>query len=381
MPKPKSRPLRIACVYWKTSSVGGIATHLNSLRSAAIARGDTFDILQSTDWKTKKPSKFDERQWVRGGDTNIWIDGEFSNHPTQIQDSIKFLRKNYDAIHFGFLCPHPTKAYPDPHFLPIFTDVELPKTGTITDGYWDSYAEWGELCLPHLGYVTTSGMFYADELIQRGIPVDPLGMPFVPDPRRQYASKSKQPLIVWPNQFKNIKGINHFLEAIPSLPEEVKVELYSNGIRYYQVRTEDLWLNAVGDDRFQSHNGTGRATFYGNVDLPKIQRAFQRAHFTVNLQGISTRKAAYKKGSYNNTELEALYYGAVPILFTAAANTDLPEESFRTVSTGEEIPEAVARLIKDGTALDTQRRDRARDWVMSNYSADTQYMKLRAHWL
>lgn len=377
MPKPSQ--LRVACIYWKTSSVGGIATHLNTLRLAAIDQGDRFDILHSSDWKTKKPQQFKEREWVRGGDTKIWIDGEVSNHPNKMEDSLKFLAKNYDAIHFGFLCPHPTKAYPAPTFLPFFTDTNQPKTATITDGYWDDYKEWGSQCLPHLSYITTSGIYYADALIEKGINVDPLGMPFRPAPT-PYVKKYRHPLLVWPNQWKNIKGINHFLSIVPDLPEEVRVELYSNGIRYYQLRTEELWKKAVKDDRFQNYDGEGRATFYGNVDLPRIQRAMQRAHFTVNLQGISTRKEAYKKGSYNNTELEALYYGAVPILYAAAANTDLPKESIRTVSTAEEIPDVVESLIKDKVVMNVARRERAKAWVMENYSATSQYLKLKKHW-
>src|SRR5262245_41115563 len=104
--------MRIACVYWYTSSVGGIATHLNHLRSAAISAGDKFDILHCRNWKTKQPTLFPQRCWVRGGDTRIWVDGEIP----QTEEAALWLKQNYDAVYFGFICPHPTKAYPDPDF-------------------------------------------------------------------------------------------------------------------------------------------------------------------------------------------------------------------------------------------------------------------------
>ncbi|MEK0326122.1 MAG: hypothetical protein QQN63_10510 [Nitrosopumilus sp.] len=368
--------MRLAIIYWPTSSVGGIATHLNSLRTCAIRNGDSCDILRSGNHKNLRAEKFDERKWIRGGDTKIWIDGELPHSAGRIEESIRWLENNYDAIHFGFLCPHPTKAYPSPAFLPLFEDTNLPKSATITDGYWDDYAEWGEKCLPHLNVVTTSGLNYANSLIERGIDVLPLGMPFVPALGR-YARKESKPLLIWPNQWKNIKGINSFLGCIPNLPEAVDVELYSCGIRYYQLRTQALWLDAVFEDRFKGFPGRGRAVYFGNVSLEEIYTAFQRAWFTVCLQGMTSRKAAYRQGSYNNTELEALFYGAMPILHESTLNTDIPKEVYAAVSSGDEIPDLVEKLIRDGTALNSERREKARDFVMQNYSAMKQYLIIR----
>lgn len=375
---PLSNSKRVAIIYWPTSSVGGIATHLNSLRTVALQLGDSCDILRSGDHKTIHAQKFSERKWIRGGDTNIWIDGELPHHPNQIEESLKFLKKNYDAIHFGFLCPHPTKAYPEPTFLSIFEDSSLPKTGTITDGYWEDYEEWGRKCLPHLNLITTVND-YCYNLIEEGFDVKNLGQPFLPG-KKPYKKKSKKPLLIWPNQWKNIKGINPFLEAIPQLPSKVKVELYSCGIRYYQLRTQDVWKEAVGVDHFKGFNGDGQAPYFGNVDLDVIQQAFQRAWFTVCLQGMKTRKETYKRGSFNYTELEALYYGALPILHETALNTDLPEDCIEVVSTGEELPEVIAKLVKEKESKRIKRREKSKKFVEENYSARTQYLTIRKAW-
>lgn len=362
--------MKVACIYWKTSSVGGIATHLNAIRTAAISAGDTFDILHSTDWKTKSPTLFNERQWIRGGDTKIWVDGELP----QTQESVKWLNESYDAIYFGCICPHPTKAYPHPKFIQLY-ESNLPKVAGVTDGYWHEYAEWGRLCVPKVKRIVVVQPTYADVLKQEGIKVDVLLAPFCPQLGRM-EPKSTTPLLVWPNQWKNIKGITQFLKEVPNLPKEVKVELYSNGIRYYQLRTDPVWAAAVDKDLFQQFHGKGRATFFGNVDVAEISKAYQRSWFTVNLQGMNSRKVAYQKGSYNLTEVEALYYGALPILHSSATQTSLPKEIYIPVSTAEEIPNAIRTGIK-GMVLDPKRRSIAREYVLDNHLASKHWRSLK----
>ena len=374
--------MRLAIIYWPTSSVGGIATHLNAIRRAAIRAGDECDILLSASQKTKKPHVFDERKWVRGGDTRIWIDGEAPHHPDNVADTITWLEKNYDAIYFGFLCPHPTKAYPTPDFLPLFTDTSCSLAGGITDGYWNEYKEWGRQCLPFLNVLTSSGLNYAVECepdaTEVGLEILNLGMPFEPQ-RGKYEKKSKAPLMVWPNQWKNIKGINGFLDAVPAFPKKVKVELYSCGIRYYQLRTEERWKKAVSIDHFKQFDGDGRAPYFGNVDYPVIRKAFQRAWFTANFQGITSRKEAYKKGSYNNTELEALFYGAHPFLHESTLQTDLPKACYTPLASPDLLPNAIAKRLRVSSAKVERERETARSFVIQNYSSARYYDKLRKY--
>lgn len=368
--------MRIACIYFFTSSVGGIATHLNALRSAAIQAGDTFDILHTRDWKTKHPTLFKERQWIRGGDTKIWVDGEIPHNQNNVHETLKWLESNYDAVYFGFACPHPTKAYPTPEFLPLY-DVNLPIVSGVTDGYFEEYADWANLCLPKAKAILVVQPTYAEPLRKAGYKNVKVSLaPFSPI-KGAFLPKSKTPLLVWPNQFKNIKGINEFLDAVPKLPKTVTTELYSNGIRYYQLRTEKRWTNAIGKDLFQDFHGNGRATFYGNVDTKQIASALQRAWFTVNLQGLRSRKPAYQKGSYNLTEVEALFYGACPILHSSTLQTQLPKAVYLTTNDGSDIPQLINEAIKSGFALSPERMRRARDYVIENHLASNRYKDLK----
>jgi hypothetical protein len=360
--------MKIACIYWYTSSVGGIATHLNTWRNAAIEAGDTFHILHSKNWKSKVPALFTEREWVRGGDTRIWIDGEVP----QTEAGARWLEKNYDVVLFGFICPHETKAYPTQDYLPLY-NCKLPKAACVMDGYWDEYSDWAVQLLPKLKGVLCPLESYA-------IPLRKLGMknliispfPFCPQ-RGKLEPKSKTPLLVWPCQWKNIKGITQFIDIVPKLPSALEVQMYSNGIRYYQLRSEDRWKRAIDKDHFDGFNGQGRAEFFGNVDLPIINGAYQRAWFTVNLQGMSSRKETYKRGSYNNTEVEALWYGALPILHESTNQTDLPKDVYVSVSSADEIPALTARLIKSKLSLDPDRQAKAREFVAHKHLASERY--------
>ena len=365
--------MRIAIIYWKTSSVGGIATHLNSLRTAGIVAGDKIDILHSDNWKRKTPTLFPERKWIRGGDTKIWVDGEIP----QDEKAARWLEENYDAVVYGFICPHPTKAYPEPAFLPLY-DISLPKVAFVMDGYWADYEVWAKPLLEKLDYVFCPLESYALPLRKLGVKnlvISPF--PFQPKHGRG-EEKSEEPLLIWPCQWKNIKGITQFLRVIPELPEELKIELYSNGIRYYQLRTTDEWNRAVEIDTFDGYNGDGRAIFFGNVDIPEITAAYQRAWFTVNLQGMTTKKETYRRGSYNNTEVEALWYGALPILHSSTKGTDLPTEVYLAVDKAEEIPLVISEFIKSGFALDEKRRAKAREFVREKHLASARYKDLRS---
>jgi hypothetical protein len=295
----------------------------------------------------------------------------------QREASARWLERNYDVVYFGFICPHQTKAYSTPEFLPIY-DVQLPKVSGITDGYWEEYADWGSLCLAKVKAAVVVQPTYAD-VVRKATGFKNLHVllaPFCPQLGRT-VPRATVPLLIWPNQWKNIKGVTQVVDCIPSLPDEVQVELYSNGIRYYQMRTEDRWKNAVGEDKFMGFNGIGRATFFGNVDMPEIYRAYQRAWFTVNLQGMSSRKEAYKRGSYNLTEVEALWYGCLPILHTSTLQTALPQEVYRAVSSADEIPDTIVSCLADGYVLDPTRQRRARDYVIDNHLASNHYRKLK----
>jgi hypothetical protein len=318
---------------------------------------------------------FSERKWVYGGDTRIWIDGN-APHGEKVKETAKWLNENYDAVFFSFICPHPCKTCPEPIFLNLYKRLKIPMLTTVPDGYWDKYAEWGKLCFPYLKAVVTLMDSYAATLPE-SLNAHVIPVPFLPIPGKP-VPRSEEPLIAWTNQWKNIKGITEFLSIVPELDESIQLELYSSGIRYYQLRTTEVWKNAVGQDTFTSkYSGHGRGTYYANVDLHEIARVYQRAWFTCSLQGMKTNKKAYKKGSYNNAEVEALFYGACPILHESTLNAGIPEDCFLPVASEKEIPDAIHSAIKSGFAIDPERQQRARRYVCGRHWASKKYQELK----
>lgn len=365
--------MKIAAIHWFTRSVGGTATRMRTFQRAASMQGDTFHVLISRDNK-QKPKLFPEKKWMFGGDTRIWVDGQ-APHGENVSLTAKWLNDNYDAVFFSFMCPHPCKTCPEPVFLRLYEKLKIPMIATVPDGYWHKYSEWGEMCIPYLKRVVSPLPSYASNLSDV-VNVTVLPFPFYPLIKRP-PKRSETPLLSWTNQWKNIKGITEFLEIVPNLPEEVSVDLYSSGIRYYQLRTTDIWKNSVREDTFSQYHGNGRAVYYANVDLPEIAKVYCRSWFTCSLQGMKTNKQAYKTGSYNNAELEALYYGACPILYESALGAGIPEDCFIPVRDQTEIPSSVETSLETGYATCSERRKKSREFVMNKHWAPKLYSRLK----
>lgn len=369
--------MKIAVVHWSTSSVGGINTTFQTLREVAVARGDTFHILASDPQKSKKPGLLPARKKVRGGDTFITIDGYAPHHPSNWKASAEFLDKNYDLVITSYIAPHPTKAYGDqPLFLPLLEYLfhnGKRMVGYIHDAYWETYKEFGELALPLMEKTMVCQKAYGDPLVAAGYPVSPAFVPFYPLAADPVGIERDPNLVAWIPQWKNIKGINKFFTGLPDAADRgLRVEMYGNGIEYYKLRLKDEWRQRVGQDHFApGYSGTGPAQFFGCVDLTEIPNILSRASFMPDFQGHGAKWAAYKNGSYNHTIIEALYYGAVPVVHENMLKSDIPRELLLPVTNPEHWAEAVA-----GFDLGDFDRTRAREYVLDNHSAERLYGRI-----
>ncbi len=370
--------MRLGIVHWKTRSVGGIATVAQTMQKAARDYGDECDILLADD-REMQPGKFKTPRRVYGGDTYITVNGRVP-YGKKIRESIAFLEENYDALYFTFVCPHPCKRYPSPKFMPFYSDTTLPKITCITDGYWSEYAEWGRECINYVNVVSVSVPTFATPLRDEGIDnIINTKIPFSPL-RGQQIPKDRKPLLIWTNQWKEVKRVDKFLKIVPFLPKQVRIEMYSTGIKYYQLREKAIWQEAVDKDYFkEGFDGKGRAFYYGNKTIEEIHYVNQRAWLSCNLQGMGARNPTYKEGSYNNTEIEALFYGVCPILHKSVINVGIPEECCIIVDSEEEIPAKVAEAIEFEFPLNRIRMQRARDYVCDNHLASTQYQMIRSY--
>lgn len=326
--------MKIAVLHWSTSSVGGINTSLETYHAEAEKRGDTFHVFACNNQASKSPVLFDSRKMVRGGDTKITIDGELPHHEKNYRESVKFLLKNkYDVVMTSFLCPHPTKAYgTEPVFTNILSAINkvgIPLIGYIHDAYWESYKEFGEIALQYmettvLNQKAYSSYFdqYTDQSFVHGF------VPFTPLGDIDTSIKRVPKKTVWLPQWKNIKGIHKFWEGMEHSQQlNIPVELYSNGIEYYYIRAEDSWKKYVGKDHYDdAYSGNGSYPFFGFVPTSEISKILLSSEFMCDFQGHSAKYEAYLNGSYNHTILEALYYGAVPVVHTNMLKSSIPKE-------------------------------------------------------
>lgn len=377
--------MKVAALYWPTSSVGGINTELRAFRDEADERGDTFHVLRSANAKRGLPILFqEERKLIRGGDTFITIDGE-APHGAMAEQTAKFIKENYDSVYLGFLCPHPTKDYGD---QPVFLDLlrklaerKVPITGRVTDGYWETYAEWGAETIKLCKAVTVSQPAFASFFSHPRVKASRFPFsPRKPEPVRwlygpavveQKPERSKKPLTVWTSQWKAIKGIHKLLPHLPEIKH--RVELYSNGILYYQLRETPEWKKAVGLDYFGAttpsgaFNGKGVIPFYGYIPLEDIPCVLSRAWFMIDLMGVGKPKnKVYTEGSFNNTTVEALWYGCCPVLHEQARKT-VPGDIAIFVSEASQVPTLVNDKKLQAFAVSAERQGKARAWVRANF--------------
>lgn len=369
--------MRVACIYFPIKSVGGIATVAKNLRYAARAAGDTFDVLRSSSAKTFRPHLFAAPKRILGGDTHIEIDGE-APHGQHYRETLKFLADNYDALFFVHPCSHPTQEYGT---LPLWQRIyesKLPKAVHVADGYVATYP-WFTDVLPGVNEVWVNQAAYAAPLHTLGIASRVLPHPFWPlaDSEQRAASR----LTLYPSQWKNIKCPVEFMRAMPQF--KGAVELYSTGIEYYKMRITPYWQQVVGADHYAPDlaylNGSGRLkgpqnrVFFGNVPLEEIAQAYQRAWTVVDLMGQRARRfrAIYRSGAFNYTALEALWYGARPILHEQARKAALPVESILTVDLGPQHKD-LAPLIAAVNAAEPQGKAenrRVRDFIGERHHA------------
>lgn len=323
--------MKIAVIHWHTSSVGGINTTLETLHSEAEKRGDTFHVLACDPKPTKKAFLLERREYVKGGDTKIKIDGELPYHEKNYKDSVEFLKKNqYDVVMTSFISPHPTKDYGnEPKFQIILEEINklgIPMIGYIHDAYWETYKDFGEIAIQYMEKTILNQKAYSSyfdqydyNFVRAFVPFTNLGeIPKVErNPKR----------VVWLPQWKPIKGINKFWNGIGKAVESnLEVDLYGNGIEYYYIRKEGDWKKYVKDYFDEAFSGNGPVNFYGYVETSHIPKILTEASFMCDFQGHSSKYSAYLNGSYNHTILEALYFGAVPVVHSNMLKSGIPSE-------------------------------------------------------
>ena len=374
--------MKVAIIYFPISSVGGIATVARNLQRAARASKDEAHVLRSSDATTIQPGLFASPKRIRGGDSHIVIDGE-APHGARFRDTKKFLEENYDALFFVHPCCHPTKAYgTEARWLDMYSDIQLPKAMRFSDGYAETYP-WVKSAIGYCEAVFAVEKAYTLPLEKLGIKAEILPHPFFPE--KEDAPRAKTRLTVYPNQWKQIKCPWEFVAALPKI--KGTVEMLNNGIEYYNIRTDPTWIHGVGVDLFaepkeyagQALAGPRTRRFHGSIPYLDAIRWYQRAWSIVDLMGQRAKHGAYREGAFNNTVLEALWYGARPILHVQALKARLPHDLSLHIDLGPKHKN-LAPLIECVNAaqpLSPKELDRARTFVLQHHDAKKVWKQLK----
>jgi glycosyltransferase involved in cell wall biosynthesis len=370
------RPMRLAILCWDVAGPGGLNTFMHGIHKAAELDGDTCYRFHVSDWVA-----FDRRFYAGSktknmGHNHLTVEGDLSMAPAHIDSNARYLEKNFDVVILITLTPHPTKNQPDPIHIPFLAKINIPIYGCICDGLWPSYHDFAMATLAY----TQLPLFSANRSYQTSIPpeVPSKNLPYflLPDPEIHRTEGPTR--LIWSSQWKPLKGIRLFLAALKSVRPDILIDLYGGGIDYFQTRSTHLFFDVVGENFVHTeYSGIGRAAYYGHVPLKAIPRALSKAHFMADWHGISPKFPAYTRGSYNNTLIEALYYGALPVLAEQMLNSDVPKEHFLTVSKSN--CSRLGDLLADKTELarNPERAYAARQWVLRTHTAEIGYQQMR----
>ena len=351
--------MRVAVILWATTGASGIDSEIRSLEK--VGR-DQFKIFISKPWAAW-PSRMFPRQNIRQGDVYAEVDGKLSHHPRYVEENAKFLNENFDMVFFINGVPHPTKEYgPLPLFKRFMELVTLPKTMRICDGYADSYREWLDMGLELVDHATIAYSYRST------VNVPGVHIPFYPDEAE--TTRSMRPHICWVSQWKQIKSIKQFIAAVPDI--KARIDMYSSGIEYFQMRKSPAWRAAVKKDHVGNFDGEGHAHYYGYTHHNSIGGILQHTWSIVDLQGLGNHKyKVYDGGSINTTSIEALYYGACPIV---AMNSPIPGDLCLKVP-----KDAIAETINmhllepNDFLLSGERQQRAMEYVADTFAAPALY--------
>lgn len=404
--KPNTENLRVAVIYYHITSVGGINSECQNFKIAAEKAGDTFHIYRTTAQKTKRPTLYPEPKLVAGGDTKILIDGDLSYHESQFPLTKKYLEENYDVMFFIHPCPHPNKNWEKEHGAnPIwdimYREVDLPKITRFLDGYYETY-RWIDPVLPLCEKVLVNQPAYAIPLQKAGL--KPVWVPKPFAPRSLGVTRSLNPYLIWPNQWKDIKGIKKFMNMLPHIHKfrsDMSINLFSTGIVYYQLRITPEWRKIIGADWFYSEKGNLAPTtdkyhqgpkqegklkgpeciqYQGWLPLEEMAEQYALAWCMVDLQGISYNRSRFPHyaGSFNNTEVEALYYGCRPIVHSTMLRSPIPNELLLTIDNENELPGLIRNITpwRKGNKL----WKRAQEWVLETHGADKLWEMIRGYY-
>jgi glycosyltransferase involved in cell wall biosynthesis len=121
----------------------------------------------------------------------------------------------------------------------------------------------------------------------KGIVAEELIHPFI----WQKQPKNKEKIVVWTNQWRNWKGIGHFIRKAGKI--NANIYLFGGGREYYNFK-----------DKLSPN-----CKYFGFVSPDRINEEYSKVMFSVDLTGQS--KKYY--GHYNRTTIEPMFYNCISV--------------------------------------------------------------------
>jgi len=329
----------IGMVYFEISKVGGIVTVERNIKKALEKLGHKVTHYYLSTNKTKLPDTVDF-------DYNDKIMGYLSD--SMLKETVKALN-THDFLIFNPPCPTLTKAYTTRKWQEIFKQTTVPILVVTHDPFFERYYKWllevkdrigAVLAIQKKGYIPFTKYFDNLYIINHLLDLENMGS----------YSDIKEDLAISTSQFRVWKCVDEFVRAVPQI--KYATEVYNGGIEYHYMagslekrkenyKTADgKWIWDVALEHGMKYPG-----FVEDITLP-----YKRAKAAINLStgekyGRKTFTGVYKSLDY--VQLEAMKYGAVPIVKKCSVLPGLIGEENLVIVDEDRPVESVAEKIND----------------------------------
>lgn len=283
-------------------------------------------------------------------------------------DDFKNEMKDKDLLIFIHPCPTKTKAFDSERWMECYKTGK-PTIVIVHDPFIDQYYKWflqvkqyvtGIACIQRKGYDAIKKYFENVVITNHFLDLTGMGL---------YEEK-KEDLVISPHQFKTWKYIDIFIRSIPLF--ECDSEVFNGGIEYHYMsgsmeKRKEKYKDSNGNWIWEEAIKAGMK-YRGHVTDQEITSAFQRSKAVIDLSvgelgnklsklsipsrqlslfepTVATTELSYK--SLNYVPLEAMKYGAIPIVRNYSLLDGIVTEENVVVVDEDNLVENTALAIND----------------------------------
>lgn len=317
--------MKVAFIVFPISNVGGIATRLQSMVTGLERNGHRCSVYRVTKGKKNTKGEFA----IRHNSNSLKIESSIIS----VYCDKTFFNK-FDRLIFLHSAPHEAEKFPD-CWMDFYSIPDTYKITFFSDVYWDKYYPNIEKVIGEVDRVLCVNQGVMDYVKKTmGIEVELYRHGFIiPSIKNMKKFSERKKEIIWANQWRGWKGILQVLNIAPDL-SGYEFSFYGSGREYYNYKKNELYKKNVKFDLMNpefEENENANIKIFGTCSPRDIFDKYKDFLFSIDMTGFSEKYY----GHYNQTSIQSMPYGCVPILNEKIISpySHIPKEACYSVTT------------------------------------------------